>query len=175
VIIATGARHHSSWFRAPNGCHVWIWDLLVFEDSRRATHVSCAAGTCVPSSCAGCAADSRECPGYSSRRLSAMLTAIRSADKAALSAVDAVHRPSRDCANLADGRQTADCDAGSGCVSRRRKSCDAFVSTVCTCIYVCMYVFVLIMLLGISYELKNGVFWDVTPCSSCKNRPFGGS
>jgi hypothetical protein len=20
--------------------------------------------------------------------------------------------------------------------------------------------------------LKNGVFWDVTPCGSCKNRPF---
>jgi hypothetical protein len=23
--------------------------------------------------------------------------------------------------------------------------------------------------------LKNGVFWDVTPCGSCKNRRFGGS
>jgi hypothetical protein len=23
--------------------------------------------------------------------------------------------------------------------------------------------------------LKNGVFWDVTPCSSCKNRRFGGT
>jgi hypothetical protein len=22
--------------------------------------------------------------------------------------------------------------------------------------------------------LKNGVFWDVTPCGSCKNRRFGG-
>jgi hypothetical protein len=21
--------------------------------------------------------------------------------------------------------------------------------------------------------MKNGVFWDVTPCGSCKNRPFG--
>jgi hypothetical protein len=23
-------------------------------------------------------------------------------------------------------------------------------------------------------SLKNGVFWDVTPCGSCKNRRFGG-
>jgi hypothetical protein len=22
---------------------------------------------------------------------------------------------------------------------------------------------------------KNGVFWDVTPCGSCKNRLFGGN
>jgi hypothetical protein len=22
--------------------------------------------------------------------------------------------------------------------------------------------------------MKNGVFWDVTPCDSCKNRGFGG-
>jgi hypothetical protein len=24
-------------------------------------------------------------------------------------------------------------------------------------------------------QLKNGVFWDVTPCGSCKNRRFGGT
>jgi hypothetical protein len=24
-------------------------------------------------------------------------------------------------------------------------------------------------------ETKNGVFWDVTPCGSCKNRRFGGT
>jgi hypothetical protein len=24
-------------------------------------------------------------------------------------------------------------------------------------------------------RLKNGVFWDVTPCGSCKNRRFGGT
>jgi hypothetical protein len=24
-------------------------------------------------------------------------------------------------------------------------------------------------------ELKYGVFWDVTPCGSCKNRRFGGT
>jgi hypothetical protein len=24
-------------------------------------------------------------------------------------------------------------------------------------------------------KLKNGVFWDVTPCGSCKNRHFGGT
>jgi hypothetical protein len=23
--------------------------------------------------------------------------------------------------------------------------------------------------------MKNGVFWDVTPCDSCKNRRFGGT
>jgi hypothetical protein len=23
-------------------------------------------------------------------------------------------------------------------------------------------------------SMKNGVFWDVTPCGSCKNRRFGG-
>jgi hypothetical protein len=23
--------------------------------------------------------------------------------------------------------------------------------------------------------LKNGVFWDVTPCGSCKNQHFGGT
>jgi hypothetical protein len=25
----------------------------------------------------------------------------------------------------------------------------------------------------VKVELKNGVFWDVTPCGSCKNRRFG--
>jgi hypothetical protein len=25
------------------------------------------------------------------------------------------------------------------------------------------------------YNIKNGVFWDVTPCGSCKNRHFGGT
>jgi hypothetical protein len=24
-------------------------------------------------------------------------------------------------------------------------------------------------------KLNNGVFWDVTPCGSCKNRRFGGT
>jgi hypothetical protein len=24
-------------------------------------------------------------------------------------------------------------------------------------------------------QLKNGVFWDVAPCGSCKNRRFGGT
>jgi hypothetical protein len=24
-------------------------------------------------------------------------------------------------------------------------------------------------------EKKNGDFWDVTPCGSCKNRRFGGT
>jgi hypothetical protein len=24
-------------------------------------------------------------------------------------------------------------------------------------------------------NMKNGVFWDVTPCGSCKNRRFGGT
>jgi hypothetical protein len=24
-------------------------------------------------------------------------------------------------------------------------------------------------------SVKNGVFWDVTPCGSCKNRRFGGT
>jgi hypothetical protein len=23
--------------------------------------------------------------------------------------------------------------------------------------------------------MKNGVFWDVTPCGSCKNRRYGGT
>jgi hypothetical protein len=23
--------------------------------------------------------------------------------------------------------------------------------------------------------MKNGVFWDVTPCGCCKNRRFGGT
>jgi hypothetical protein len=25
------------------------------------------------------------------------------------------------------------------------------------------------------FSKKNGVFWDVTPCGSCKNRRFGGT
>jgi hypothetical protein len=25
------------------------------------------------------------------------------------------------------------------------------------------------------YSVKNDVFWDVTPCGSCKNRRFGGT
>jgi hypothetical protein len=35
--------------------------------------------------------------------------------------------------------------------------------------------------LGVKFEvftavtMKSGVFWDVTPCGSCKNRRFGGS
>jgi hypothetical protein len=30
-------------------------------------------------------------------------------------------------------------------------------------------------LLGNQDEVKNGVFWVVTPCGSCKNRRFGGT
>jgi hypothetical protein len=30
-------------------------------------------------------------------------------------------------------------------------------------------------LVRINEELKNGVFWDVMPCGSCKNRRFGGT
>jgi hypothetical protein len=26
-----------------------------------------------------------------------------------------------------------------------------------------------------SITMKNGSFWDVTPCGSCKNRRFGGT
>jgi hypothetical protein len=29
--------------------------------------------------------------------------------------------------------------------------------------------------LGTKLYLKNGVFWDVTPCGSCKNRRFRGT
>jgi hypothetical protein len=25
------------------------------------------------------------------------------------------------------------------------------------------------------HQVKNGVFWDITPCGSCKNRRFGGT
>jgi hypothetical protein len=28
---------------------------------------------------------------------------------------------------------------------------------------------------GALQQMKNGVFWDVTPCGSCKNRRFGGT
>jgi hypothetical protein len=28
---------------------------------------------------------------------------------------------------------------------------------------------------GTALILKNGVFWDVTPCGSCKNLRFGGT
>jgi hypothetical protein len=28
---------------------------------------------------------------------------------------------------------------------------------------------------SMSVAWKNGVFWDVTPCGSCKNRRFGGN
>jgi hypothetical protein len=28
---------------------------------------------------------------------------------------------------------------------------------------------------GTIRELKNGVFWNATPCGSCKNRRFGGT
>jgi hypothetical protein len=24
-------------------------------------------------------------------------------------------------------------------------------------------------------DMKNAVFWDITPCGSCKNRRFGGT
>jgi hypothetical protein len=30
-------------------------------------------------------------------------------------------------------------------------------------------------LYGQSLYMKNGVFWDVTPCGSCKNRRIGGT
>jgi hypothetical protein len=29
--------------------------------------------------------------------------------------------------------------------------------------------------LGTTLAVKNGVFWDLTPCCSCKNRRFGGT
>jgi hypothetical protein len=29
--------------------------------------------------------------------------------------------------------------------------------------------------LYVSLHMKNGVFWVVTPCGSCKNRRFGGT
>jgi hypothetical protein len=28
---------------------------------------------------------------------------------------------------------------------------------------------------GLIFIMKNGVFWEVTPCGSCKNRRFGGT
>jgi hypothetical protein len=28
---------------------------------------------------------------------------------------------------------------------------------------------------GVTASMKNGVFWDVTPCASCKNRRFEGT
>jgi hypothetical protein len=28
---------------------------------------------------------------------------------------------------------------------------------------------------GKNMAVKNGVFWDITPCDSCKNRRFGGT
>jgi formyltetrahydrofolate dehydrogenase len=28
---------------------------------------------------------------------------------------------------------------------------------------------------AVKFSVKNGVFWDVMPCSSCKNRCFGGT
>jgi hypothetical protein len=28
--------------------------------------------------------------------------------------------------------------------------------------------------LQVDGKMKNGVFWDVAPCGSCKNRYFGG-
>jgi hypothetical protein len=31
------------------------------------------------------------------------------------------------------------------------------------------------MVSGFTIHLKNGVFWVVTPCGSCKNRRFGGT
>jgi hypothetical protein len=32
-----------------------------------------------------------------------------------------------------------------------------------------------VQLRGVNKSLKNGVFWVVTPCGSCKNRRFGGT
>jgi hypothetical protein len=29
--------------------------------------------------------------------------------------------------------------------------------------------------LGTTLAVKNGIFWDVTPCGSCKNKRFGGT
>jgi hypothetical protein len=31
------------------------------------------------------------------------------------------------------------------------------------------------MIINVHENLKNGVFWVVTPCGSCKNRRFGGT
>jgi hypothetical protein len=28
---------------------------------------------------------------------------------------------------------------------------------------------------SMAVTMKNAVFWDVTPCGSCKNRRFGGT
>jgi hypothetical protein len=38
----------------------------------------------------------------------------------------------------------------------------------------CLYVTVELLLMTIN-GMKNGVFWDVTPCGSCKNQGFGGT
>jgi hypothetical protein len=50
-------------------------------------------------------------------------------------------------------------------------------------IWVCKYIIYYESKVGNDFErfevfmavtLKNAVFWDVTPCGSCKNRRFGG-
>jgi hypothetical protein len=34
----------------------------------------------------------------------------------------------------------------------------------------------IVLLADVRFQnVKNGVFWDVTPCGSCKNRRFGGT
>jgi hypothetical protein len=54
-------------------------------------------------------------------------------------------------------------------------------------IYIYIYVYILLFLpahnrcesvrfyVFTTVTMKNGVFWDVTPCGSCKNRRFGGT
>jgi hypothetical protein len=42
-------------------------------------------------------------------------------------------------------------------------------------LYSLSYILLTVFCLSYHKEVKNGVFWDVTPCGSCKNRCFGGT
>jgi hypothetical protein len=41
--------------------------------------------------------------------------------------------------------------------------------------YVQMYILFVRFEVFTAVSMKNGVFWDITPCGYCKNRRFGGT
>jgi hypothetical protein len=51
-----------------------------------------------------------------------------------------------------------------------------FLNVIKCCILWCKkYIYCVRFEVFMAVTMKNGVFWDVTPCGSCKDRRFGGT
>jgi hypothetical protein len=52
---------------------------------------------------------------------------------------------------------------------------NTFRRQMLSCAWTCDYRRYIRFEVFMAVTMKNGVFWDVTPCGSCKNRRFGGT